>query len=541
MLTSFRQQPQRVITALLLPPILVLAAALRFASLSQRGLIYWDEGKFALEGIRFLGMFQHLPGIRAATLTGKAVGTAKPTHALLIALSYGVVGVHDYAPLALNAAASVLAVAVLFFLARRMFDLRVALVAAAFLAISGYDIIYARSALSESDANLIFLLGVLLWWRGRERGLDGQAGRFWWTPLWTGIVLGIGFTVNYRLSVYIATLVAIDLIMRFQRHGWRRSGIAAGAWAAGLLLAPLAWEFLGLLAQTQGIVLFRSEITYRPTTYFAEALYQMHQGRQSALQFNPLAYGQWFVVRQGWPLTILLLAGFVFALRERTLRWLLPAALVAVPYAVYSFAPLIVPRNLDTALPFASLLAAGGTVRLADLIRARRVVVPALAVLTLLLALVEADRAWSLTSVRSGFALATSYLHHHHSENAVVVNEVMLFYLRDSGRGCDAPAIPPLDASLSTTLAADEYAGNRYAVIDSYAIPLSWYLLRHAHAVRHFPTMGTWPMGENLIASENGFPPARGPEWVDIYALPTPALKLRGLAAPLHCSLDHLA
>ncbi|MGH2442745.1 MAG: hypothetical protein ACRDFX_06240 [Chloroflexota bacterium] len=32
--------------------IVALGAALRFSFLTDRGLIYWDEAKFALEGIR---------------------------------------------------------------------------------------------------------------------------------------------------------------------------------------------------------------------------------------------------------------------------------------------------------------------------------------------------------------------------------------------------------------------------------------------------------------------------------------------------------
>jgi 4-amino-4-deoxy-L-arabinose transferase-like glycosyltransferase len=542
MIESLRRQPQRLFTAVLLPAILVLAAALRFTSLWQRGLLYWDEGKFALEGIRLLGILSNLPSVHAAMLTGKAIGTAKPTHALLIALSYRLLGVHDHAPLAMNAAASVLAVAVLFVLTRRLFDPRVALVAAALLAISGYDIIYARSALSESDANLIFLLGVLLWWRSRESEPESALLRRPWLPgLLTGLVLGIGFTVNYRLSIYIATVVGIDLVMVWRRQGWRVSGIVAAAWGAGLLAAPVAWQLIGLVAERHGIAVFRSEITYRPTTYFSEVIYQMHEGRQSTLQFNPLPYLQWYVVRQGWPVTILLLAGFVYAIRERSPRWLVPAAFVAIPYAVYCFAPLIVPRNLDTALPFAAILSAGAAMQLTELIQVRRLVLPTLAVLTLLLSFLGADSAWALTGVRSGFALAARYVHRHHSDGAIIVNEVMLFYLNDSGRGCDAPELPATDTSLATTLATVLHAGNRYAVIDSYAVPISWYLLRHAHAVLHYRTMGTSKLGENLIASENGFPPAQGPEWVDIYALHTLHLRVRGLAAPAHCSLDHLA
>ncbi|PZS06313.1 MAG: hypothetical protein DLM70_05245, partial [Chloroflexi bacterium] len=329
--------------------IVSLAAVLRFDGLSQRGLLYWDEGKFTLEGLRFLSILQALPHLHTAALAGKTVGTAKPGHALLIGLSYGLLGVHDYVPLLLNSATSLVQLGVLFLLARRLFGVRVALMASAFLAVSGYDIIYARSALSESDANLFFLLGVLIWWITAEQSRTESLVR----PRWlfalfcSGTALGMALSVNYRLGVYIVTLLAVDLIISLRRQHVRRTPALKVAWIAGLALIPVTWELLGLFALRRGIVLFRSEVTYRPTSYFAEALYQLHGGKQTVLHFNPLPYLQWYTIRQGWPLALLFLVGLAFAAAERSMRWTVPAALILVPYVVYTFAPFIVPRNLD--------------------------------------------------------------------------------------------------------------------------------------------------------------------------------------------------
>ena len=89
--------------------ILVAAAVLRFAELPARGLIYWDEGKFLLEVVRLETALRILAGAHASLPAGKAIGTAKPTHALLIALSFALFGVHDYAALLLSAFAGVVA------------------------------------------------------------------------------------------------------------------------------------------------------------------------------------------------------------------------------------------------------------------------------------------------------------------------------------------------------------------------------------------------------------------------------------------------
>ena len=304
----------------LLPPLLIIAALFRFDALTQRGLIFWDEGKFTLEGLNLYVRLETLTGSHAMALTGKTIGTAKPTHALLIALSYALLGVHDYAPLMFNAAASVLQVGLLFLLARRLFGVRVALLATALLAVAGYDILYARSALSESDANLFFICGVLVWsltvvHRAKlEVATVSAALR---TRVLAGFLLGLGFTTNYRLVVYIAVLVGLDLVIVCKRRGWRSGTQALVLWIAGVAVCPMLWEIVGLVARGHGVILFRSEITHRPTSYFSEVLYQIHGGRQAALRFNPLLYVEWYRIRQGWPMLLLLGAGIGLAVVRR--------------------------------------------------------------------------------------------------------------------------------------------------------------------------------------------------------------------------------
>jgi len=186
--------------------ILGLAALIRFCDLGSRGLVYWDEGKFALEGVRLQALMAQGPA------AGKAIGTAKPTHALLIALSFAVLGVRDWAPLMLSALCSVASVAVLVAIGTQLFDRSTGLLAGLFLAVSTYDVIYARSALSEADATLLFLLAALPYagipqtWPMARRLLPG-------------FLAGLAFSTNYRMVIYLVTLVAFDLAVELRWHG----------------------------------------------------------------------------------------------------------------------------------------------------------------------------------------------------------------------------------------------------------------------------------------------------------------------------------
>jgi len=506
-------------------PVLGLAAFLRCYALPQRGLIYWDEGKFALEGVRLHMALLWFVGHHVSIAGGKAVGTAKPSHALLIALAYLVFGVHDYAPLLLNALAGVVEVAVTYALARLLFDPLVGLLGALFLAVSEYDVIYSRSALSESDANALLLIGVLLWVLGRSRGggrcierLQGSRAAL----LLSGLAMGAGFSTNYRLIVYIGVLVGLDL-------GWAWYEIGPGEavrrmpwWVAGLIVAPGLWQLVDVIARMNGLALFRSEATLKPVSYLSEVIYQLHQGKQSMVHFSPAPYLVWFVVRQGWLMFALVLCGIALAFGMRSFAWLAMAIPVVIPYAVYVFAPFIVPRNLDPVLPFTSILAAAFLVTVARKVRSRRLATAVTLIVALVVAGMDARMSWRLTAERSGFARAAAFVERQggaagERPEALTSSEVGVFYLSGMGAHCTALSLP----HSVPEIAADVAAGYRYAVLDHFSWKASQFVHRRMPLQARYPAFGRVFLGENPIASENTHLPDQNAQipYVNVYRL----------------------
>lgn len=495
--------------------VLAVAAVVRYYDLQFRGLIYWDEGKFALEGIRFLVLVRDLLGAHDPVSLGKAVGTAKPGHALFIALAYAVLGVHDFAPLYLDACASLVSVALTFLIGRRLFGTGTGLAAALLLATSEYDVIYARSALSESDAVVLFMTGAWIWLRwGVSSGASAERGGV----LAAAAVAGCAFTVNYRMLVYIAALVLLDLLWSVNQHGLgRQTPLRCAAWAP-LVVAPLAWQAADLVARAHGLALFRNEILHAPTTYLAQAAYQIHEGKQSVVRFEPLAYPLWYIVRQGWWGFALLCLALGIAAIRRTFSWLVPSGFVVVPYCIYLTAPFVVPRNMVAALPFACILVAA---LLAS--ATRRVTTskywPALgSFVTLLVCLANLSLAWRETGVRSGLTAAARYVITRDGGKALVTNEVLEFYLRDGAGPCLAPRVP-YD---HTQLAADIHYGYRYAVLDQNSgSPMQALIKLRLRPVASFSSLGTASLGENIIDSENTNIPGKRPlvRYVPVYDL----------------------
>jgi 4-amino-4-deoxy-L-arabinose transferase-like glycosyltransferase len=517
--------------------VLALAALLRFYNLWQRGLVYWDEGKFALEGARMEAALHSLLGSGGAVVAGKAVGTAKPTHALLIGLAYAILGVHDYAALYLDAACSVAAVGVLYIIARRLFSVPVAMLSALFLAVSEYDIIYARSVLSESDANLIMLCGVLVWIGVRDRIVLGIGC--------AGLLMGLAFTANYRLIVYIVAIVGFDLLwtcrrigFRLRQRGWVPVACRAASWIAGLLIAPLAWQLVDLVTRAHGLALFRSELTGDTSLYVREAIYQLHQGKQSVMHFNPLAYLRWYVWRSGLWMLVLLLAGIAQALWHRRYAWLAMAVPVVVPFLIYAFAPFIVPRNLDAALPFASVLVAAAAITAIDWIWSARTRLLLILAVAAILGAAGAAMSWRLTGERSGYAQAAIYVERHDPPGgALASNEIVVFYLRGNGVHCQAPNL----RSNIYRLAADVRHGYRYAILDHFSWQLSKMVRARMPHVARIAAQGSIAVGENLIASENGHTESGiTPTYVNIYRLEPGLLPPPGRVAPDVCNRERV-
>lgn len=529
----------RATPSAILAAILVLAAVLRFDDLTQRGLVYWDEGKFALEGLRFEALLHKLVAPHASAVAGKSIGTAKPSHALLIAIVYALIGVHDYAPLLLNAAASVGQVLMVYVIARRLFDPWIALTAALLLAVSEYEVIYARSALSESDGCLFLLIGAYVWLARPHAPTVSpatNAAENVRARLTAGLLLGLAFTVNYRLIVYIGAAVIVDVLWTLRSAERTVAAKRLGFWCLGLLIAPTLWQCMDLAARLDHFVLFHSELTGKREWYVQQALFQLHQGRQSVVRFDPWLYVQWWLLREGWLPSILLLIGVGLALVRRTFALLTMTAMVVLPYAVYALAPFIVPRNLEAALPFASILAAVALVEIARCVRPARTAMMVGCAAAALVGAIGADRSFRLHTEQSGIARAAAYVQSHNQSRVLTSNEVMVFYFRGTGKHCNAPPFPGRPKRLS----ADRRAGYVYAVLDRFRSPLSLYVRKKGKRVARYDAAGSLSIGEDLVASENSHAPGFQSEsdTVDVYRLQDLKLPPPGREHPGGCDRD---
>jgi len=511
--------PSRPATMVLLAVIVALGAYLRFTDLASHGYIFWDEAKFSLEGLRLYSQFSSVVGIHAVMSSGKAIGTAKPSHALLLALGYALFGVHDYSPLYVNAVASLGEILCVFYLGRRMFGAWTGLAGALLLAGSNYDVIYARSALSECDGTLMLLLGIIALEHARRDDRARMTRRLTVQFLCAGLLFGAAFTINYRMLVYIAVVVALYVFSQhLKRIRLRLVVPRLLVVAAGGVALPLCWAVAGLIAYDHGTILFFNEYEHRATQYLPQAYYQIHQGKQAVMHFEPFTYAQWYWVRQGGAASLALAAGLLAALVSKSGYRRALAGGMTLVYAFYINAPFIVPRNMQAAIPLACLLIAATIIHFgrrtvkATWSSGLRAVILGVVVVQGLVLSVQSMR------VQSGFRVAALSLAQRGESKALITNEIMVFYLRGSGNRCNAARMP----SSLARLRADIRAGYWYSVVDRHEhSPAQTLISAQAPRLLHIPVLGRPPGVEDIVASENTFAPAVHPimHFVDVYDL----------------------
>ncbi|MBV8714867.1 MAG: glycosyltransferase family 39 protein [Chloroflexi bacterium] len=350
----------------LLLAVLALAAVVRLWGLGSQPVLYFDSGVYLGEGAFLASAAQHAasalfsqapgnPLERVAQATESGVDghppdIAKPGHAILLAIAFLLVGKSVLAGALVSAVAGIATVATTYGIGVRAWGPRVALAAAALLAVSGQHLVYSREPLVEADGLLFAMLASLIYLRARgSRGL-----------LAAGILWGLAFSCNNRLSYLPAIFVLAEL---GRWPGWRgliRRGVIVGAGC----LAPLVLiEVAYLVARQIG----RAANT--PTVWLDYA-----QQIVTFTRMNPpdrIRFDEWptyFVdtaLMDGLPVLVLLLLGIgvlVWRLRDRhrSRADLLLAGSLLVPlalYSVYSTGEVRL-RHFSLALPWAMLAAA---------------------------------------------------------------------------------------------------------------------------------------------------------------------------------------
>jgi hypothetical protein len=356
------QRKSAFLTVSLLLLILAVAAVPRFYRLQEAGPFvadecdYYLESQFIYTGLAALydsfRLFleqrrtgedlwkreEQLRFIEENTL-GKSPWRARVGHNYLLVLGMALgkegYNVGNY----VSAVFGLLTVLLAFFLGRTLYDTRTGLLASALLALSGFDVVYSRSALLEIELNFFLLLATLFYVYSR-RAAHGRA--LLWGCL-ASLALGMSFLIVYR------TLVPLLVFWLFEAQlAISRRGAGKNPWMARALALALPMLFLLLLAELPYYLGFLAckmlSIVPPFMTYFQQVLtsilfvggYCLASTQKVSELANFLTFPYLFWKMSGPFLTLTLFAACGYALWKRSWVDLFLAALFLFPLFLFS-------------------------------------------------------------------------------------------------------------------------------------------------------------------------------------------------------------
>ncbi len=230
--------------------ILSVACFLRFYALRSRGLIWPDEYMYfdaitkafdALNDLRAAGggWFSKI----FALLSPVNSPFGKPGHLFLCVLGTLFLGVKLYIPLYVSAFFNLLIVYLIFSLAKKLYNIPAAFAASAIFSVSAYNLIYARSAMAQSNASFFVMLGMYLYIISRKR----QPLSFLKSFL-AGLSIGYAFTCHYSVGILVVTFVLYESVVFFLsapkdiKYSLKKAGILFCGMAVPLLFFELIYR-----------------------------------------------------------------------------------------------------------------------------------------------------------------------------------------------------------------------------------------------------------------------------------------------------------
>jgi hypothetical protein len=426
--------------------IILLASVLRLWGLTGMPVLYFDSGAYLGEGRFLASVAQRSAGAlfgpdsnAAANPVERVVRTlesgtaghppdlAKPGHAILLSIAILVLGTSTFAAGgAVSAVAGLATIAATYGLGSIGWNRRVGVAAAIMLAISGQHLVYSREPLVESDGLLFATLASLLYLRQVVKPSGGSAPAL----VWPGVLFGISFTCNNRLS-YLALSLGIVELAVWRARGWRNwRPTVARAVVLGLgFLAPLIAIEAAYLG-ARGLA-YMFGITPTWVDYIEQLANFARMNPPSRLR--PEQWPTYFVDliwMDGWPILFLLITGVIVTVVRRpwTRADLLLLGSLLVPmvlYSTYSSGEVRM-RNFSLALPWLMLAASIGlwwiAARLRHPVLAASLALAALVLLALprdiqlvtapsaMSALVQTLRQWGASDVASTNGPVLSFL-----------------------------------------------------------------------------------------------------------------------------------
>jgi hypothetical protein len=303
-------------------------------------------------------------------IEGKPPWFARPGHLYLVCLAMMIFGPDSLivGPV-VSAFFGTLCIPLIFLLGRKFYGNTAGLLGAAFFSLSGVQVIYSRSGLTEQDSLFFFLLALLFYVNDRA----AQPERKWWSLILSGFFIGVSFVVHYRMVTYMVAIAVLELPfwLRWRReellYALKRAAILLGFASLPLVLTELPYYFVMLAVH----MFLKARLPFQ--TYFeqlmGQAMYLVltyKDAPNTGLRLdNFLTYPYLIWKMEGPAFAIGLIPAALVILWTRRKEDLLLTVLIVVPFLMCTlFNPRA--RYLSGFIPFLGLMIATAVQRLRE-------------------------------------------------------------------------------------------------------------------------------------------------------------------------------
>ena len=300
-------------TPVLLAAVLLLGFALRVCGIGQRGYYNMDFIAYHAEAVcldefyhwhaqQGTGTGQSFPAYLAGQAGCLPPSHAKPLHVELQRLAFRLFGRNPSAMSWAGAIIGTLNILLLWQLARKLFrNETLALASALFLAVSGYNVLYAGRGYNHSIVTFFGLLTAL----SLASIYEQESGKSALASFLTGVFAGLALASHYNV---IASLPVVLLAAFLAGRSWGWRGINAVAAGAGLALPVLGFN-----------AYYRWMAGFYPAleSFLVQMWRQSGTAGGSMLDLpHSLQYVLVNITLDGWVLTTCLFTGIVLGIRQ---------------------------------------------------------------------------------------------------------------------------------------------------------------------------------------------------------------------------------
>jgi 4-amino-4-deoxy-L-arabinose transferase-like glycosyltransferase len=364
--TGEQSRPLRFYWLLILLVIVLVGGFLRFHNITRYEPFIADEAAYHLEA-RYLhsliaNVWKSIELKQEERKTGKNLWTreneakrfkeqvegkipwyARPGHIYLIALTMMIWGPEPvYLGGVVSALFGVLSIPLVFWLGFRLYGVGVGLLGAALFSLSGYQVAYAHTGLTEQDALFFVLVASLFHVYGKDRRLSEGRWKFLFA---TGLALGSCFVIHYRMVTCILAFFVWEAFFQPSENGKRiRTRLAAmSLLAAGTAVMIILTEIPYYLASLVVHMFFKAALPFQ--SYMEQLILQVFVSIYTNILstqkmfslFNLLTYPYllWKLEGPLWPIVLAGAVGMCVWRRSRSDRWTL--VLFLVPFLLCTF------------------------------------------------------------------------------------------------------------------------------------------------------------------------------------------------------------